>query len=219
MIAFTEHTYHFLYKISRLFPRDYCAASMQFVSSFTICAIACIIWILDQPRRAALAVLLVALLVSGAANGVLKLAIGRARPLYSLRLKDNEENKQWLLDFQQAHPSLRVRTDGKDSWMILSPGRPILQDADPFNSFPSGHSCTAFALAAFLVVLYPRVRWLWLLIALGCALARVAQRRHFPEDVLFGSALGWLMAQWVFSWNWPAALGRLLPGTVRKPEA
>jgi len=212
MIFFTAHTYHFLYRLSRVFPADYLAASMQFVSSFTIFALLCVIWVLDRSRRATLVVLLAALLLSGAANGAIKLLVGRARPQYSLRLKENEANRQWLLKFEQEHPGLPIRTDGRDSWILFSPQRPLFKNADPFNSFPSGHSCTAFALAAFLIALYPRGRWLWLLIAAGCAVARVAQRRHFPEDILFGGALGWLMAQWVFSWAWPAVLGRRLLG-------
>jgi hypothetical protein len=33
------------------------------------------------------------------------------------------------------------------------------------------------------------------------------KERHWPEDVLFDGALGWTIAQIVFSWRWPVRLG------------
>lgn len=213
MLLFTDHSYHFIYRISRYFPDQYIAATTQFVSSFTVFAIVALIWIMDRPRRATIAVLLVALALAGAGNGAIKLLAGRARPSFSLRLDDASRAKLALL--QQRYPKAGIRTDGRDYW--LGPlARPVVRGADAFNSFPSGHSAAAFAIAAFLIVLYPRARWLWLLTAAGCAVARVATRRHFPEDVLFGSALGWLLAQWAFSWSWPPALGRLIQLRIEK---
>ncbi|MEO8348629.1 MAG: phosphatase PAP2 family protein, partial [Acidobacteriota bacterium] len=57
-------------------------------------------------------------------------------------------------------------------------------------SFPSGHATTAFALAAVLGYLWPRIAPLFFLAALFGGLARVFYRAHFVVDVLCGGVLG-----------------------------
>jgi undecaprenyl-diphosphatase len=57
-------------------------------------------------------------------------------------------------------------------------------------SFPSGHSATAFAAAAAIAILSPRMRPYALAIAAGVALSRVYLRVHYPLDVLAGALLG-----------------------------
>ena len=60
------------------------------------------------------------------------------------------------------------------------------------NSFPSGHTVTAFATAAVLA-LYTRSRWLHLLLillAVGAGYSRIYLSQHFLEDVLAGSLIG-----------------------------
>lgn len=76
-----------------------------------------------------------------------------------------------------------------------------------FNAFPSGHATSAFLLAAYLSLLFPRGKWLWYVVAVACALARVRFRRHYPGDIIAGGALGWFTLQVVFSWKWPFQLG------------
>lgn len=61
-------------------------------------------------------------------------------------------------------------------------------------SMPSGHTLTAFAVAAALYFSVPqatRVRyaWLWVL-AFGAGLSRIAVGAHWPGDVAVGAALG-----------------------------
>lgn len=58
------------------------------------------------------------------------------------------------------------------------------------NSFPSGHSQTAWAAMAALVLLAPRYDLLWLMIAVLVAASRVALTVHFLGDVVAGSWLG-----------------------------
>lgn len=66
------------------------------------------------------------------------------------------------------------------------------------HAFPSGHSCTAFLVAALLVLGWPTPakRLHVALIALPwaglVALSRIAVGAHWPVDVLGGAALGWL---------------------------
>ncbi len=57
-------------------------------------------------------------------------------------------------------------------------------------SFPSGHSTTALTLAGVMWVLWPRLRWGWLLAGVAVASTRWAIGAHYPADVLAGSVLG-----------------------------
>jgi len=59
--------------------------------------------------------------------------------------------------------------------------------------FVSAHAANAFALATFSVLMFRRLRWLWLpafAAALLSALGRVYEGVHFPADVLFGGLYG-----------------------------
>ncbi len=60
-------------------------------------------------------------------------------------------------------------------------------------SFPSGHATTAFAAAAALAVLVPRLRWPAMGLAALVALSRVYLGVHFVLDILAGAVLGTLI--------------------------
>jgi membrane-associated phospholipid phosphatase len=64
------------------------------------------------------------------------------------------------------------------------------------QSFPSAHTATAVALAAALVWLYPKGRWLFPTLAVLVGCQRIVSGVHFPSDVFVGAALGCLTAQW-----------------------
>ena len=57
-------------------------------------------------------------------------------------------------------------------------------------SFPSGHAMSAFAVAAALALLAPRLRWPVLALAAVIGFSRVYLGVHFWLDVLAGAALG-----------------------------
>jgi membrane-associated phospholipid phosphatase len=78
------------------------------------------------------------------------------------------------------------------------------------NSFPSGHTATAFALAALIVLIYNHkiLNLVAFLYAFGISVSRIYLLQHFFIDVYFGSVLGILAAfmgficsHWLFARN------------------
>jgi len=99
--------------------------------------------------------------LAGAVNWLLKLGVGRARP----------------------------------KELLWNGGGPF--DAAPLTldalwwSFPSGHSCSTFALAVWLGLAFPRWRWPLLAAAVVLSASRfLALTPHYLGDVLAGAALG-----------------------------
>ncbi len=68
------------------------------------------------------------------------------------------------------------------------------------SSFPSNHAAAAWALAAVIGDEYPG----WITrtavygLAAGVSVSRVIAEKHFPSDVLIGSAAGWLIGRYVY---------------------
>jgi membrane-associated phospholipid phosphatase len=82
------------------------------------------------------------------------------------------------------------------------------------DSFPSGHTMTAFVFVG-VVVLCVRRPWVWLMLLPGMlvAFSRIAVGAHWPVDLCAGAACGWLMATlgvwWSARWRfWEKASGR-----------
>jgi undecaprenyl-diphosphatase len=76
-------------------------------------------------------------------------------------------------------------------------------------SFPSGHAIGTMSVCAALAVIYWRSRFRWVVVAggaivvLGVGAAVVADRGHWPSDVVAGwaLALAWVMALRVVFWK------------------
>jgi membrane-associated phospholipid phosphatase len=62
------------------------------------------------------------------------------------------------------------------------------------QSFPSGHSAGAFALAGVLAWFYPRLAGLFWFLAVGCAFSRYVDAVHWLSDAVAGAAIGYLGA-------------------------
>lgn len=67
-------------------------------------------------------------------------------------------------------------------------------------SFPSGHSCTAFATAAALAILLPRWRWAFYFVAGLVAVERVLENAHYVSDVVGAAGLGVLGVHVIVEW-------------------
>jgi membrane-associated phospholipid phosphatase len=73
---------------------------------------------------------------------------------------------------------------------------------EPNLSFPSGHTCLAFATAACLGICVPRWRLLFFALAAVVGVERIAENAHYLSDVIGGAGLGTLsayLAYWVSS--------------------
>lgn len=58
------------------------------------------------------------------------------------------------------------------------------------ESFPSGHTSAAFAVATVLAKKHPKQSWLYYGIASAVGMARIRSSAHFPSDVLVGAGIG-----------------------------
>jgi undecaprenyl-diphosphatase len=70
---------------------------------------------------------------------------------------------------------------------------PVFNDFG-FESWPSGHTTTAFALCMVIGFLSPRWFWIGLLYAVAVAGSRLALGAHYPSDAVSGCVLGVLGA-------------------------
>ena len=59
-----------------------------------------------------------------------------------------------------------------------------------FDSFPSGHATSVFAVACAFAYFYPRLRWPLYLLAACISLGRLYLDRHYVSDVLAGAFIG-----------------------------
>jgi undecaprenyl-diphosphatase len=84
-----------------------------------------------------------------------------------------------------------------------------------YASFPSGHATTIGAVAGVLVLLFPRWKYVALLVAVWVAATRVLLGAHYPSDTVVGLGLGFGLA--VMTGQVFARLGflfRLGPGSL-----
>jgi len=74
------------------------------------------------------------------------------------------------------------------------------------QSFPSGHSASAFAFATVMIWFYPPLGWLFWVLATGCAASRFLNAVHWPSDCLVGAIIGYAAAWMALRpsvWSWP----------------
>jgi len=77
--------------------------------------------------------------------------------------------------------------------LIVREPRP---DTGSRNSFPSGHTTAAFAIAAMESNYHPDQAPIWYTGASLIGVSRIVLDRHWVHDVVAGAALGYLTARW-----------------------
>ena len=87
-------------------------------------------------------------------------------------------------------------------YLALEYALPLVISDDP-NSFPSGHTCAAFAAAAgwwrSVPYRWMKITGLVLAVLMGCS--RLYTGVHYPSDVLAGAAVGWLSGMIIWKLN------------------
>lgn len=79
-----------------------------------------------------------------------------------------------------------------------------------WNSFPSGHSQTLFTVFVFLILLWPRARWILLAMISYLAMTRALTQAHFVSDVLAGGFIGYAGALLILRWFYHAKKAKVL---------
>ena len=100
--------------------------------------------------------------------------------------------------FKHPRPVTEFEAHGMMQYVHLVPGVTVLRG---FASFPSGHTISAFAIYSFMCFMIAKndlAQLFFFLLAVLVGVSRIYLVEHFPEDVLFGSFLGVLIAMVVY---------------------
>jgi len=151
---------------------------------------------MDKRRWTIITTVLVAQLLGGLMYNTGKLTVLRYRP------QEAVEQVESVDQLDQVH-----------TWAGLACGN----REHATQSFPSGHSAGAFALAGVLAWFYPRLGRHLLVLAVGCGVSRYADAVHWPSDVVAGAVIGYLGA-WLalrpYVWTIPSRIVRRASGEV-----
>ena len=151
---------------------------------------------------------------------------GAAFYLSGIAGSDAHRREAGLLTGEAAVNSVIV---GEAMKLIFQRPRPTEKDAGRFGaggaSFPSEHALAAWSMATVIAHEYPgpMTKLLAYGAATGISLARVADRKHFPSDVVVGSALGYLIGRYVYREHHDPELAgagviEFLENETQKPE-
>jgi len=135
-------------------------------------AIAIAVAVVDRRRWRRALVLVVVVVISGLASSTLKMLIGRERPSHL----DQALGQERVLSFHGPGMGLHNST---------------------FQSFPSGHTASAFAIATCLATFYPAAAPVAYAVATWAGLNRVVTHQHFPSDVVAGALVGHITSLWL----------------------
>ena len=143
---------------------------MSFFGHGTGCLVAAsLVWSLDRKNRIAVPLLVGSTLIAGVVSAVLKVLVLRPRP---------------FVDPAIIGDSVTLSEAVLNNFL---------------QSFPSGHTATAFALAMALSFLYRNGKPLFFVFAFLVGLQRIISQNHFPSDVIAGALVGVISAQAMLS--------------------
>jgi undecaprenyl-diphosphatase len=128
-----------------------------------------------QQRRSTLIFCIVSLSIAGIINTTFKQTLLRPRPLRYFQTVD-----QPVPAASEPHFKQPLQTTQKVH---------VVGERLRYRSFPSGHTCTAFAFAMVLGLLYGRWFWLTLLGSGVVAYSRIYMGVHFPLDTIAGAGI------------------------------
>ena len=156
---------------------------------FGVAIILLTIWWVVPAQRTRLWRVVGCVLLAGLLANCGKLLVARARPYEILQHRDAEKSN--LAAAQVTAGQIH------GSWLSPLPWLTMAENFDhPTQSFPSGHTATAFALAFGLGWLARRGQLWFLGLACLAATQRLACLAHWPSDLVAGWAIAWL-CQWI----------------------
>lgn len=94
------------------------------------------------------------------------------------------------ITFGRARPGLHF---GDPDWA----GFNWFEFTGKLQSFPSGHTSTVIAVAVCLFLFFPRLKWVWLFLALLMSVSRIVVGAHFPADLVAGTYATILFMIWL----------------------
>ncbi len=97
----------------------------------------------------------------------------------------------------RERPSNARQTEGAETTVFHGPAEGLHHASS--QSFPSGHTTSAFAAATCLAAFYPPARGVLYVIAGATGVDRVVEHQHFLSDVVAGGLLGHLLALWLLA--------------------
>src|ERR1700726_4477088 len=140
--------------------------------------------------------------------------------LWSFRSHDPHQRETGLLIGEAVADSLILTESVK---FVTGRERPNQGNGQgPFfqggSSFPSNHSAAAWSAAGILAHEYPGTLTKLLSYGLASAVSitSVGSKQHFPSDVLVGSALGWMVSEYVYRTHHDPGLGGSAWNPVRE---
>ncbi len=128
---------------------------------------------LDRLGRRRAGVLFLVVVTTTLSAGLLKMMIGRERPSHLDQVPGQERNA-----FLGPVQGMR------HAW---------------YQSFPSGHTTSAFTTATCLAAFYPPARVVFYAVASATAVNRVVKHQHFLSDVVAAGVFGHLIPLWLLS--------------------
>lgn len=149
----------------------------NFAQVLTLITVIALVTLFDGRRKRIIIALLVAQIGAKFTYEVAKHSIARDRPYLVFARAETESDNDAPVQ-AQTWRGVRFGNTSRD-----------------YQSFPSGHTAAAFAMAGVLAWYYPRAALLFWILAAGCGVTRVIELAHWPSDCVVGAALGYIWAQ------------------------